>query len=221
MIQYVSPFNNPTVRLVLQRMIPGTLGVAAYQINMLVTQSIAFGVSPTIIASFNYSVRLMELPQGVFGISIATYLLPTLSGYFSEKKYDDFRSALKNGMEHLILINMLASALLTFLAVPIVRLLFERGQFTPLSTQRVAFALMFLAPGLIAFSAINILARAFFATGDTKTPMKISVFCLIIILCSQSFWLNHCKQAVWRLQIRQRRLSMSIYFMLLLRRNLN
>lgn len=179
-IQYVSPFNNPTVRLVLQRMIPGTLGVAAYQINMLVTQSIAFGVSPTIIASFNYSVRLMELPQGVFGISIATYLLPTLSGYFSEKKYDDFRSALKNGMEHLIFINMLASALLTFLAEPIVRLLFERGQFSQLSTQRVAFALMFLAPGLIAFSAINILARAFFATGDTKTPMKISVFCFAV-----------------------------------------
>jgi len=179
-IKYVSPFNNPTVRLVLQRMIPGTLGVAAYQINMLVTQSIAFGVSPTIIASFNYSVRLMELPQGVFGISIATYLLPTLSGYFSEKKYDDFRSTLRNGMEHLILINMLASVLLTFLAEPIVRLLFERGQFSPLSTQRVAFALMFLAPGLIAFSAINILARAFFATGDTKTPMKISVFCFAI-----------------------------------------
>lgn len=178
--QWVSPFNDPTVRIVLKRMIPGTLGVAAYQINMLVTQSIAFGVSPTIVASYNYAVRLMELPQGVFGISIATFLLPTLSGYFAEKNIDKFRSTLRNGIEHLVLVNMLASVLLTFLAEPIVRLLFERGQFSALSTQRVALALMFLAPGLVAFSTINILARAYFATGDTQTPMKTSVFCFAV-----------------------------------------
>ncbi|MGB9601426.1 MAG: murein biosynthesis integral membrane protein MurJ [Limisphaerales bacterium] len=178
--EWVSPFKDPTVHIVLKRMIPGTLGVAAYQINMLVTQSIAFGVSPTIVASYNYAVRLMELPQGVFGISIATYLLPTLSGYFAEKKYDNFRSALRNGIEHLIVVNMLATVLLTLLAEPIIRLLFERGQFSALSTQRVAFALMFLAPGLVAFSTINILARAYFATGDTRTPMKTSVFCFAV-----------------------------------------
>lgn len=178
--QWISPFNDPTVKVVVQRMLPGTIGVAAYQINMLVTQTIAFGVDPSIIAAFNYAVRLMELPQGVFGISIATYLLPTLSGFFAEKNLEKFRSTLRDGMENLIFVNMIASILLTVLAEPIVRLLFERGQFTPISTYRVAMALMFLAPGLIAFSTVNIFARAFFATGDTSTPMKTSVFCLAV-----------------------------------------
>jgi putative peptidoglycan lipid II flippase len=178
--RFISPFNDPTVKIVIQRMLPGTIGVAAYQINMLVTQSIAFGVDPSIIASFNYAVRLMELPQGVFGISIATYLLPTLSGLFAEKNYEKYRSTLRDGMENLIFVNMIASILLTVLAEPIVRLLFERGQFTQISTYRVAMALIFLAPGLIAFSTVNILARAFFATGDTVTPMKTSVFCLAV-----------------------------------------
>jgi len=65
-------------------MIPGTIGVAAFQINVLLTQSIAFWVSPQIVASFNYAVRLMNCP-GMFGISLATYLLPTLRGWRPKK----------------------------------------------------------------------------------------------------------------------------------------
>ncbi len=68
------------------------------------------------------------------------------------------------------------------LAEPIVRLLFERGAFTAASTDRASLALICLAPGLVAFSTVNILARAFFALGDTKTPMKISLACLTLNL---------------------------------------
>ncbi len=68
------------------------------------------------------------------------------------------------------------------LAEPIVRLLFERGAFTTASTDRASLALICLAPGLVAFSTVNILARAFFALGDTKTPMKISLACLTLNL---------------------------------------
>jgi putative peptidoglycan lipid II flippase len=82
----------------------------------------------------------------------------------------------------LVFLNLIAAVLLLVLAEPIVRLLFERGAFKPEATQRVALALMCLAPGLVAFSAVNILARAFFALGDTKTPMKISIVCLTLNL---------------------------------------
>jgi len=68
------------------------------------------------------------------------------------------------------------------LAEPIIRLLFERGKFDATSTSQATLALVCLAPGLVAFSVVNILARAFFALGDTKTPMKISVFCLVLNL---------------------------------------
>jgi len=142
------------------------------------TQGVAYWVDPSIVAWFNYSVRLMELPQGVFGISLATYLLPTLSGLAAEKKHGEFRSTLNQGIDHIIFLNLLASVLLCVLAAPILRLLFQHGKFSATDTTESALALMTLAPGLVGFSIVNILARAFYALGDTKTPMKISIFCL-------------------------------------------
>lgn len=175
---WVTPWQNPTVREVARRMVPATIGVAAFQINVVITDSVAFFVDPQIVASFDYAVRLMELPQGVFGISLATYLLTSLSGLAAEKKLPEFRATLGQGLGYLVVINGLATVLLMTLAVPIVRLLFERGQFSPEATIRAAEALLALAPGLVAFSMVNILARAFYALGDTQTPMKVSIFCL-------------------------------------------
>lgn len=179
---WVSPWHDATVRRVVRQMIPGTIGIAAFQINVLMTQGVAFWVDPSIVAYFNYAVRLMELPQGVFGISLATYLLPTLSGLAAEKKFDEFRSTLNQGIDHLMFINLLATVLLFTLAEPIIRLLFEHGKFGAMDTPEASFALVCLAPGLLAFSLVNILARAFYAVGDTKTPMQISIFCLGINL---------------------------------------
>ncbi|HXI68981.1 MAG TPA: murein biosynthesis integral membrane protein MurJ [Verrucomicrobiae bacterium] len=180
--RWVSPWKNETVRLVATRMIPGTIGVAAFQINVLLTQTIAFWVGEHIVASFNYAVRLMELPQGMFGISLATFLLPTLSGLAADKNYPEFRTTLRQGISTLLFANLIAAILLVVLAEPIVRLLFERGAFTAASTERASLALICLAPGLVAFSTVNILARAFFALGDTRTPMKISLACLALNL---------------------------------------
>ena len=179
---WISPWNNETVRDVVRKMLPASIGVAAFQLNVMLTQALAFGVHAPIVAAFNYAVRLMEFPQGVFGISLATYLLPTLSGLAAEKKYPEFRVTLRQGLSHLMFVNVLASVLLVALAEPIVRLLFERGKFDVGSTSSVSAALVCLAPGLVAFSTVNILARAFYALGDTKTPMRISIVCLAINL---------------------------------------
>jgi putative peptidoglycan lipid II flippase len=178
--RWVSPWGDPTVQRVVRQMIPGTIGVAAFQINVALVQLVALYAGTGIVSSFNGAVRLMELPQGVFGISLATYLLPTLSGLAAEKNYPEFRSTLRHGLGTLIFMNAIACVLLVALAEPIVRLLFERGQFSTASTARVAYALTCLAPGLVMFSTVNILARAFYALGDTKTPMKISIACLVI-----------------------------------------
>jgi putative peptidoglycan lipid II flippase len=187
---WVSPWKNDTVQRVVRQMIPGTIGVAAFQLNVLITQGLAFFIDPKIIASFNYAVRLMELPQGVFGVSLATYLLPTLSGLAAEKNYAGFRDTLRQGIGHLLFINLLASVLLTVQAGPVIRLLFEYGRFNDASTARATLATMCLAPGLIAFSLNNILARAFYALGDTKTPMRISLvtLCMNLLLAASLVW---------------------------------
>ncbi|MGH7980365.1 MAG: murein biosynthesis integral membrane protein MurJ, partial [Limisphaerales bacterium] len=139
--RWVSPWRNETVRLVVNRMIPGTIGLAAFQINVAFVQLIGFFVATGVVSSFNGAVRLMELPQGMFGISLATYLLPTLSGLATEKKYPEFRATLRHGLSTLIFVNVISSALLVSLAEPIVRLLYEHGKFTHDSTLRVAGAL--------------------------------------------------------------------------------
>jgi putative peptidoglycan lipid II flippase len=107
-------------------------------------------------------------------------LLPTLSALATEKNYSEFRGTLRHGLGTLLFLNFIAAILLVVLAEPIVRLIFEHGKFTSESTDRAAFALMCLAPGLVAFSSVNILVRAFFALGDTQTPMKISLASLVL-----------------------------------------
>jgi putative peptidoglycan lipid II flippase len=192
--EWVSPWRNETVRLVVTRMIPGTIGVAAFQLNVTLVLVIAFWVSPQIVASFNYAVRLMELPQGMFGISLATYLLPTLSSLAAEKNYPEFRATLRHGVGTLLFLNLIAAVLLVVLAEPIVRLIYEHGKFTAASTDRASFALICLAPGLVAFSTVNILARAFYALGDTRTPMKISIACLALNFILAAMLVSPLKQ---------------------------
>src|SRR5580658_278355 len=191
--RWVSPWRDPTVREVVVKMIPSTIGVAAFQINVMLTQGLAFGENARIVGQFAYAVRLMELPQGVFGLSLATFLLPTLSSLALEKNYAQFRLTLRQAAGHLIFVNLLASVLLFTLAAPIIRLLFERGKFDAHSTEQVSFALMCLVPGLISFSLVNIFARAFYAVGDLVTPMKISVFCLCINLLFTAVFLFGCR----------------------------
>ena len=183
--RWVSPWRNETVRNVVRKIIPGTIGVAAFQINVLVVQNLGLvlgSANGPIISPFNYAVRLMELPQGVFGISLATYLLPALAGLAAEKKFDEFRATVRHGIAHLLFVNVLCAVLLVVLAEPAVRLIFERGSFTAQSTHATTLALQWLSASLIGYSLVNIFARAFYALGDTRTPMKISVVCLVVNL---------------------------------------
>lgn len=180
--RWVHPWNDPTVRQVVRKMAPATIGVAAYQINVMLTAMIALQSGERIISSFNYAVRLMELPQGVVGVSLATYLLTELSHLAVARKFPEFRATLREGMQQLIFINGLATVLLLVLAEPMIRLLFQHGVFRDTDTRLTAVALRCLAPGLIAFSLNNIVARAFYALGDTRTPMVISVACLALNL---------------------------------------
>ena len=183
-LRWVTPWRNDSVREVVRKMIPATIGVAAFQFNIIITQTLAFWIERSsgaqIVASFEYAVRLMELPQGVFGVSLATFLLPTLAGLAADKQFPEFRDNLRRGMGYLFFVNAIAAAMLMVLAEPMVRLLFEHGAFTADSTRRASFALMCLAPSLLTYSAVNVMARAFYALGDTKVPMQISAVCLCL-----------------------------------------
>ena len=177
--KWISPRADDSVRAVLKRLGPGVIGVAAFQINVLATYCIGFFVGGEhVVASYGYAVRLLELPQGLFAVSMATFLLPTLSGLAAEKKFADFRGQLDDAAQHLLFVSLPAAALLFVMAEPIVQLLFQYGAFTEAATERAAWALRCLAPALPGYSLVLILGRAFYALGEVKTPVRISVFCL-------------------------------------------
>ncbi len=180
--RWVSPWQNDTVREVMRKLAPAAIGAAAFQINVLATQCLGFWEGGHVVASYTYAVRLMELPQGLFGVSMAVFLLPTLAGLAAEQKEGKFQSTLSEGLRHVIFINSLMFVFLMVMPDAMVRLLFERGAFTAESTEHVAFALRCLAPALVFYSITGLLVRAFNARGDVKTPMKISLFCLCVNL---------------------------------------
>ena len=180
--RWVSPWQNDTVREVMRKLAPAAIGAAAFQINVLATQCLGFWAGDHVVASYTYAVRLMELPQGLFGVSMAVFLLPTLAGLAAEQKEGKFQSTLSEGLGHVIFINSLMFVFLMVMPDAMVRLLFERGAFTANSTEHVAFALRCLAPALVFYSITGLLVRAFNARGDVKTPMKISLLCLCVNL---------------------------------------
>lgn len=177
--RWLSPWKEPAVREVARRMGPSVIGVAAFQVNTVLCQAFAYTHGREIISSFNYAVRLMELPQGVVGISLATVMLTELSTLAVDKKFPEFRSTLTEGLQQLLFLTLLPLVLLLTLSEPIVRLLFERGEFKAASTAQVTLMMLCLSPSLMAFSLNNVLARAFYALGDTKTPMRISLAAIV------------------------------------------
>ena len=176
--RWINPRQNDSMRTVLKRLGPGVIGVAAFQFNVLVVYCIGFFMGEHVVASYGYAVRLLELPQGLFSVSLATFLLPALASNAAEKKYGEFRTNIDEAARHLLFVNLPAAVLLFVMAEPIVQLLFQYGAFDAASTRRVAWALQCLAPSLPGYSLVLILGRAFFALGDVKTPVKISIACL-------------------------------------------
>src|ERR1051325_958421 len=171
---------DPVVRRVAGLMWPSVLGVAVFQVNVISSGALAFWVGDYARAALNYADRLMELPMGIFGVSVATYALPTLATLFAQDKIDEFNASLDVSLRLLWFVTIPAAIGLMVLSEPIVALLFERGNFGPTETKHAAFALFFLAPGLVSYATVNVVARAFYAMQDTRTPMKIGVMAMVV-----------------------------------------
>jgi putative peptidoglycan lipid II flippase len=138
----------------------------------------------TIIASFlaggsvsylYYADRLVEFPLGIFGIAVATAALPTLSEAAARRQTGALRETLSFSLRLSAFVSLPAAVGLFVLSEPIVRVLYQHGRFGPTETAGTAGALAVYATGLVGFSASKIAVQAFYALGDTRTPVKISL----------------------------------------------
>lgn len=168
------------VRDVLLMMVPSTVGLAAVQVNLFVNTILATGEGTGAVAVLNYSFRLMYLPIGLFGVSVASASLPALSADANRGDLPAMRRTFSAGMRLMLMLNVPATIGLMALATPIVALIFERGAFTPADTAATAAALLCYAPGLLGYSAVKLASPAFYALRDARTPVTVSILSMVV-----------------------------------------
>jgi putative peptidoglycan lipid II flippase len=153
---------------------PGIMGLAAVQINLFVNSWLATSQGTGAVSWLNYAFRLMYLPIGLFGVSIATAALPAVSGHAAREDYAGMRQTVSSSLRMMLMLNVPATAGLVALATPIVALIFEHGRFSQGDTAATAAALAFYAPGLVGYSTVKLISPAFYALRDSRTPVLVS-----------------------------------------------
>jgi putative peptidoglycan lipid II flippase len=166
---------DPGLREILVLMGPGIMGLAAVQINILVNTVLATGQGTGAVSWLNYAFRLMYMPIGLFGVSIATAAIPSISCHAVRDELSGMQDTISHGLRLMMMLNVPATAGLMALSTPIIALIFEHGRFTSVDTQATAGALMFYAPGLVGYSAVKIAVPSFYALRDSRTPVAVSV----------------------------------------------
>jgi putative peptidoglycan lipid II flippase len=175
----VVDFRDPELRHVLRMMVPGTIGVAAVNINVLVNTFLATSQEQGAVSWLGYAFRLMYLPIGLFGVAIATAALPDVSQHAAAEDMAAIRKTVSSALRMMLMLNVPAMVGLVVLAEPIVALIYQRGAFTAVDTSATAAALMFYAPGLLGYSAVKIASPTFYSLRDSRTPVTISVISVL------------------------------------------
>lgn len=171
-------WRDPNVKKVRTLMIPALFGVSVSQINLLLDTVIASFLVTGSISWLYYSDRLLEFPLGVFGIAIATVILPTLSKQAVTQNTSQYQATMSWAFKCVVAIGMPAATALVLLAYPLIKVMFQRGAFTNEDALMASYSLMAYGMGLIFFMLIKILAPAFYARQDTKTPVKFGVIAM-------------------------------------------
>ncbi|HXD16878.1 MAG TPA: murein biosynthesis integral membrane protein MurJ [Vicinamibacterales bacterium] len=163
------------LRRMLMLMGPGTIGLAATQVNVFVNTVLATREGTGAVSWLNYAFRLMYLPTGLFGVSIATAVIPAVSRCAARDDDAGVRATLAEGLSLMFVLNVPATIGLIALSHPIVRVIFERRAFLPSDTAATAAALQYYAVGLLGYSIVRIASPTFYALGDSRTPVQISM----------------------------------------------
>jgi putative peptidoglycan lipid II flippase len=168
-------FRDPALRQVLRLMAPATIGAAAVQVNVLVNSNFASYLGNGPVSWLNVAFRFMQLPIGLFGVAIGTVTLPLVSRHVARSDAVAMKRALRQALEMVALLCLPSAAGLACFGVPVIGLIYEHGRFTAADTAAAAHALAGYAVGLAGYAGIKVLAPAFYALGDARTPMRVSV----------------------------------------------
>jgi putative peptidoglycan lipid II flippase len=163
--------SHPAVREIGRRLWPAAFSLAAVQVTVLVNTLLASLLPAGTVSYLYYADRVMEFPLGIFGVALATAALPSMAAQAARQDHPALRATLGFSLRLAMFIAVPAAVGLSVLSGPVVRLLFQRGEFGAAEAVFTAQALVGYAVGLPAFSATRIAAQTFYALGDIRTPV--------------------------------------------------
>ncbi len=167
---------------------PGTIGMATTQINVFVNTMLATSAGTGAVTYLDLAFRLMYLPIGLFGVSIAAASTPAVSRLVAEGDFSRIRSTLAGAISLMLLLNVPATLGLIVLAQPIVAVIFERGRFTATDTMATAAALQFYALGLVGYSIVRIVTPTFYSLHKSRIPVMVSM-ASVVVNVGLNWWL--------------------------------
>jgi putative peptidoglycan lipid II flippase len=170
------------VRRILKLMIPVIFGSSVAQINIMLDTLIASFLVTGSISWLYYSDRLVEFPLGVFGIALATVILPSLSEHHARASKESFSATLDWALRCVLLVSLPAAVGLIVLAKPTLITIFHGGVFAEADVEMAAASLRAFAPGLVGFILVKVLSPGYFARQDTSTPVRIGIRALVLAM---------------------------------------
>ncbi|MGA1870394.1 MAG: murein biosynthesis integral membrane protein MurJ [bacterium] len=170
---------HPGTRRIGRLMIPAILGMGVTQINILIDTLLASFLPEGSISYLYYSNRLIQFPLALFGISLGTAIFPTLSRQAAQNNLEELTDTYSFGMRMVFFITLPAAIGLAVFGHPIIKILFERGEFGAHATSATAQALIAYCAGLWAYAGIKITVPVFYSLQDTATPVKIAIIAMI------------------------------------------
>jgi putative peptidoglycan lipid II flippase len=180
-------FSHPGLRNVLRLMGPAILGNASVQINVFVNSNFATGLTDATghvmngpVTWLNNAFRFMQLPLGLFGVAIASATLPSISRSAAANDLGEFRHTIRHALSLVMLLTIPSAAGLAVLGRSMIGAVYQHGHFRASDTEQTAMALSCYAIGLVGYSAVKILAPAFYALNDARTPMTVSMISIVV-----------------------------------------
>jgi len=173
-------FNDPGISRIVRLIIPGTVGLAATQINIAISTILATSQGDGAVSWLSYAFRIMQLPLGLFGVAVAQATLPVISRQAAENDKESMAKTIAGSIRLSSFINLFACFIIIALAEPIIRIIFQHGRFTADDTVATALALQAYAVGLLFFSLVKILGPAFYTLDETKVPVMASISAVVV-----------------------------------------
>jgi putative peptidoglycan lipid II flippase len=177
------------VRHIVTLMIPRVIGLAAVQINFIVNTRLASRMAAGAVSALTIAFAIMILPQAAIAQAIGTVLFPSISAHAARGERAEFARSITRAINVILALSLPATVGLIVLGEPLIRLLFQRGEFNAQSTSEVAFALQLFAVGLVAHSVLEVVTRGFYALKDTTRPVVLAVLSMVVNVLL-SLWLS-------------------------------